>query len=263
MHPEKRLFDYLGGKLDKQAAESVEQHLKECSDCALLAAFQSALKTEAGAAKTGAELSERHPDTSELARLFYNGADDAASSATARHVALCLDCANDIASYASADNLALDYSPATSAQPEIPATAWEMIRRWEDSSFARLKPEPEPLERETLLKLAALFRERDAVEGSQESEGSDIVPVLVVDRSGELRRVEMFERSEGPSGSSILRHAEKSEQFDNKPVHALLDYGDDERRVVSDRIRRDRACLETPDREGTRLRRANYFIIED
>lgn len=262
-HPEKRLFDYLSGKLDGRAAEAIEQHLEECPDCALLAALARALKTEAGAVNTGADLSMRHPDTSELAQLFYNGDGEAGSFATASHVDLCPDCANEMALYASADRSALGYSPVTSAQPEIPAAAWEMIRDWEDSSFAGLKPELEPLGRETLLKLAALLRERDAAKGLQESGKTGIVPVLIVDRSGELRRVEMFERSEGPAGSSILRHAEKSEQFDNKPVHALLDFGDDERVVVSDRIHRDRVRLETPDREGTTLRRANYFIIED
>ncbi|HKY04429.1 MAG TPA: zf-HC2 domain-containing protein [Blastocatellia bacterium] len=258
-HPEKRLFEYLGGKLDEQAADSVEQHLQECPECALAAAFQGALKIEAASLNTDAESSEGHPDTSELARLFYNGAEDADSSAIARHVALCRDCASDIASYASADRLAREYSSATSAQEEIPAAAWEMIRQWEDSSLTRLKPEPEPPGRETLLKLAALLSERDA----QEPGKAGIVPVLVVDKSGELRRVEMFERTEGPEGASILRHAEKSEQFDNKPVHALLDFTDDERVVVSDRIERDRARLKAPDREGASLRRANYFIIED
>ena len=52
------------------------------------------------------------------------------------------------------------------------------------------------------------------------------------DRSGELRRIEMFEKAPGPQGASVLKQTEERERFDNKPVHTLLDFGENGRLEV-------------------------------
>ena len=83
--------------------------------------------------------------------------------------------------------------------------------------------------------------------------------MIVVDRSGQLRSVEMFEKSIDESGADVLRHAEKSERFNQKTVHVLHD-AEGRQRVASYRIRFDSIQIEEA---SSAEETADYFIIED
>jgi len=284
-HPNRRLFDYISGALDARARRAVENHLSKCGDCALISELFRSLKQgvlasdNASASQSSAgqsqisnlksEISVAHPDTSELASFFY-GRRSRSSSSVAAHVATCPSCAEEIAEYARAERAAGDFNPAQSVRAEVPAASWEMIREWEESSFAMPRLAGEAIGQELLDKLSELFGERDEqlrertrhVTGQLSAAEVHIVPVVVIDRKGELRGVEMFEKIAGERGTSILKIAEDSDRFDNKPVHALLDFGEGSRLVISDRIHKGCARLQ-PAALNRKLRRANYFIIED
>src|ERR1043165_3003317 len=59
----------------------------------------------------------------------------------------------------------------------VPAAAWEMIREWEESDYARLKPASETVNHELLARLtAALSQQRPQADAST----SDAVPVTVI-----------------------------------------------------------------------------------
>jgi hypothetical protein len=145
-----------------------------------------------------------------------------------------------------------------------------MIRDWEESSFAIPKAASEAIGAEMLDKLSRLVGERAEefremarnVSGLALSKTGELVPVMVVNRKGELRGVEMFEKTDDPRGASILKHAKESSRFHDKPVHALLDLGEGNRLVISDVIRRDTVRLE-PAHARKKILRADYFIIED
>ncbi|HXG91974.1 MAG TPA: zf-HC2 domain-containing protein [Blastocatellia bacterium] len=286
-HPDKELFDYLSGALDEQAGSMVEQHLSACADCASVIDVIRALKQRAGTllkdrascsdeseversqvSNLSFEIFESHPDVSELAALFYAGSSRAMNPTVAAHVAMCRSCAAEIAEYARAERLASLGKPAEAVAGEVPRAAWEMIHEWEDSSFARPKPAAEMFGPELLEKLSRLFGEHDRLQRATRSASGrlyegEIVPVIIVDRKGELRGVEMFEKLNAPRGVSLLRHAQKSEQFHNRPVHALLDFGEQERIIVSDFIRKDTVRFEQPAQTKSKLLRADYFIIEE
>jgi hypothetical protein len=210
---------------------------------------------------------------SELASFFYSKSPRAADRATAAHVAQCRSCAKEIAEYARAERAASEYDPAVAAEGEVPAAAWAMIREWEESSFAKPKPPGEAIGQEMLDRLFNLLSEqkdwlRDVrqnmtAQGPGEDETPRLVPVIVVDRAGQLRGVEVFERVSDAEGKSVLKHAEKSDRFDKKPLHALLDFGEKDRVVVTDHINRDTVSLRQASRPDAKLRRADYFIIED
>lgn len=271
-HPDKELFDYLNGALDAEGALVIERHLAACADCASVAGLVRALKTKAGESGDAIdpsqvsnlefEIAGGHPDVSALASFFYGRTPRARNREVARHIALCRSCAAEIAQYARAERAALDYNPAQADRGEVPQAAWEMVREWEESSFAKPKARSEAISHELLAKLSKLLIEQGPL-GGAEDEAGEMVPVIVVDREGEVRSVEMFKKGRGARGASILKHAERSERFDNKPVHALLDFGDEKPVVVSDRIRRDTVSLKQPARPDAEVRRADYFIIED
>jgi hypothetical protein len=247
----------------------------------MIADIVSALK--AGASKSDSSqsqnsnlesrISEEHPTVSELASFFYSKSARGANRATAAHVAQCRSCAEEIAEYARAERAASEYNPALPAEAAVPAAAWEMIREWEESSFANPKPASEAIGQEMLARLFNLLSEqRDwlsnvhrtiTAQSPGEDETPKLVPVIVVDRSGQLRGVEIFERVNDEGGESVLKHAEKSERFDKKPLHALLDFGEKDRVVVTDRINHDTVRLQQAARPDAELRRADYFIIED
>jgi anti-sigma factor RsiW len=280
-HPDARLFDYLKGALDAEARDSVEEHLAGCAGCAAVAGLVRALKDDAG--RSGGDESQTqnadprilagHPAVSELASFFYSKSPRSADRATAAHVARCRSCAEEIAEYARAERASSGHAPPAAAVGEVPAAAWGMIREWEESSFARPKAAGEAIGREMLEKLFNLLSEqkdwlRDArrsvmAQSPGEGETQRLVPVIVVDRSGQLRGVEVFERVKDADGESVLKHAEKSDRFDKKPLHALLDFGDKDRVVVTDHINQDTARLRQASRPDAKLRRADYFIIED
>lgn len=269
-HPDKELFEYLSGALEGETSQVIEQHLTACPDCASVASLVRALKSKAGESNraTGSsqisnreiEMAGDHPDVSALATFFYARSARARNRDIARHVALCRSCSAEIAEYARAERAASDYNPAQSASGEVPASAWQMIREWEESSFAKPKVASETISHELLAKLSKLLVEQEPLAATEDAE---MVPVIVVDHEGEVRSVEMFKKEQTARGRSLLKHAEKSERFDNKPVHALLDFGDEKPVIVSYRIRRDTVSLEQSARPDAEARRADYFIIED
>lgn len=272
-HPDTQLFDYLNGALDEKAAKVIEAHLSECADCASDAGLVRALK-EAASETTGeaqssvsnlqSQISREHPDISELASFFYAESQHSARLSVANHLALCSSCAEAIAQYARSERAAAEYEPANVATDAVPAKAWEMIRDWEDSSFAKLKPASEVLGQELLDRLTQLLNKRGVNELeslASRPENAERVPVLIVTSSGEMRGVEFFEREVDATGASVLRHSEGSARFDNKPLHALFDFGENSF-VASNLIRRDTIQLEQA-RPEEQSRRADYIIIED
>ncbi|HLG17958.1 MAG TPA: zf-HC2 domain-containing protein [Blastocatellia bacterium] len=272
-HPDKELFEYLNGALDTPTATAVEAHVENCSDCSALAAIVRGLKSGARkgdqSASSAPGRQPAHPDVGELASLFYGGPARARSSAVRAHVAVCTSCADELAQYARAERLAEAYQPSQAAVVGIPDNAWEMINEWEDSAFARPRDVGETASRRRLVKLSDLLmrgrdrlrnRAQETLAGSETEPASraGLVPVIIVDRSGEFRGVEMFEREAG-----ALRHAEGSERFNNKPFHAVLDFGEKKCVAVSDLIQRDTMRLQDFGRGSEELRRADYFIVED
>jgi len=277
-HPDFELFEYLSGAVAGKAAQVIEAHLSVCAECASVAGSVRALKTSAsGPNREGraqisdlrSQASGEHPDISVLASFFYAKSRRAETSSVASHVAQCSSCAEAIAQYARAEHAAAEYKPAKDTAGEVPAKAWEMIRDWEDSSFAKLKPATEVLSQKLLTRLARTLNERaqevrelSRSQNLHQTEGAERVPVLVVSRSGEVRSVEFFEQVVDSTGARVLRHAEGSARFDNKPLHTLFDFGEKDPFVVSNMIRRDTIRL-----QETRLeeesRRADYIIIED
>ena len=260
VHPDSQLFDYLSGALDASAVQQVEAHLGVCSDCARAVELFRALKSARQVSATGGS---EHPDASEIAALFY-GKSLRARAQTRAHVATCQSCAEEVAEYARAEAVASAYSHAQHTSGEVPAASWEMIREWEESSFAKPRPPVEVISQELLAKLFKLIGERpdwlrDARQTATAAAKTQIVPVIVVDRTGALRSVEMFEKVADPSGVGVLRHAARSERFDTKPVHVLHD-ADGRQRVVSYRIHLDTIRFE--DASGD-AETADYFVIEE
>jgi hypothetical protein len=259
-HPDKQLFDYLSGALDGQAAQTVEEHLAACSECGSAAELVRLLKSARQISP------DQHPDAGEIAALFY-GKSARARAETAAHVAICRSCASEIGAYARAEAAASKYNSTEHASGDVPAAAWEMVSEWQESSFAKPRPASEVIGQELLAKLFSLMsarkdwlREpRSTATGDAGASKQKGVPVIVVDRSGQLRSVEMFEKVIDATGADVLRHAEKSDRFDEKTVHVLHD-ADGGQRVASYRVRCDSIRIEEggADEETT-----DYFIIED
>ena len=271
-HPDTQLFDYLNGAADEKAAKAIEAHLSECDDCASAAGLVRALRAASETTREAqsplsdltSQASREHPDISELASFFYAKSQHAASSSVAGHLALCTPCAEAIAQYARAERAAAEYRPTSVTTDAVPAKAWEMIREWEDSSFAKLKPASEVLGQELLDRLTHLLSNKDVNEPEGEaagSEGAERIPVLIVTSAGEMRGVEFFERELDSTGASVLKHSEGSARFDNKPLHTLFDFGENSF-VASNLIRRDTIRLEQA-RPEEQSRRTDYIIIED
>jgi putative zinc finger protein len=282
-HTEFQLFDYLKGTLDEKAAQVIESHLSVCDDCASVTRLVRALKdsafvqTREGQSQDlilPAQTSEEHPDLGELATFFYAKSQRAGSSDVAAHVARCGPCGEAIAQYARGEHAATEYKVAKDLAGEVPAKAWEMIREWEDSSFAKVKPASEVLSQDLLSRLAQVLKARSQElpeRGHSVSRSLDVhrtedakrVPVLVVSRSGEVHSVEFFEQEVDSTGARILKHSEGSQRFDNRLVHALLDFGEEEPHVISELIKSDTLRLEPASREEGKLRRVDYLIVED
>jgi hypothetical protein len=267
VHLERQLFDYLSGGLGAPAVQEVEQHLAECPECAAAAKLFRALKSARRSEVSTGRGHDEHPDASDIAAFFY-GKSSRARAQTAAHVANCRSCADEISEYARAEAAASAYNPADHISSEVPAASWEMIREWEESSFAKPRPASDVIDQELLSRLFKLVGERrdwlrearptttDAAAGAETPKA---VPVIVVDRSGQLRSVEIFEKVTDLSGAGVLRHAAKSERFDNKAVHLLHD-ARGRKRVVSYRVQNDSIRLEeSSGEEGP----ADYFIVED
>ncbi len=147
-HPDRELFEYLRGGLDPSGRDMVEAHIAECADCKEVAGVVRALRQggpDPDRASAWLEPRSGHPDISELATLFYGGAEASDVSQTAAHVAVCPDCREEIATYARAESAADSFDSRAAERVAFPDAAWEMIREWEDSSFAKTKPETKSL----------------------------------------------------------------------------------------------------------------------
>ena len=264
-HPDLRLFEYLSGALDEPGAREVEQHIAGCEDCASVVDVVSAMKSE---------ISDRHPDAGELERFFY-GRPRADSRATAAHVAICRSCADELAEYARAERAASSYSPSRDSSSEIPAAAWGMIRDWEESNPTKPKGLTRAASQEIFANLAELLSSRkdELREMAREQIARDaekafpdkleLVPVIIVDREGQFRGVEMFQKADDTRGASVLKQVEKTNRFDKKPFQAFLDFGEKSYVVISDLVRRDTVRLQHVTHPDRTLRDADYFIIEE
>jgi anti-sigma factor RsiW len=282
-HPSRQLFDYLNGALSDDARQQVERHLNECAECAATANLVRELKRAAADSRQSTQSSkssdtatlntddsrlqtpdsrlqtqDEHPDVAALAAFFYDRSPSEGDAQVAAHVAQCSNCAAEVALYAQAEHAAANYEPRAEAEA-VPAAAWEMISEWEESAYARPKPVSEAVNHELLARLtAALSEQRKPVEAIS----NDSVPVTVIDREGRVRGVEMFKPATDAEGASVLKHADASEAFDARPVHVLLEYGDESRVILSERVERDTVRIKQPVRRTQPLR-ADYFIIED
>ncbi len=196
---------------------------------------------------------EEAPTTGELAAFFYGKSADAS---IARKVALNRDARDEIALYARAEKIAAEDQPQQEKAP-IPAAAWEMIHRWEENEFAKPKPQTAAVSQESLKQLAKLITEREALKSETLTVSQQQVMVVVVNKEGEIRGFERFEKSETKRGDITLKHAEHSARFDNRELHAVSNQDGNQYAVESFKIERDRV------RVGKLLNRADYFIIED
>lgn len=268
-HPDIQLFEFLRGDATAEASHAIEVHLFACAECASFAALVRKIK----AANLKAQLSDHgshdshrsshvsveHPDVSELASFFY--AKKSSETKVSAHVAICSSCAEEISLYASANRVAEDYKPgAKEDREDMPAKAWEMIEDWEGSIFAKLKPASEVLGEELLTRLSTLLSKSELKQTL--SDRDERVPVLVLSSSGSVLGIEFFEQDVDSDGASILKHAQGSERYDNKPVHVLIDIGEKESVVITELIRSDTISLQQPLRLE-RSQRASYFIIDD
>jgi hypothetical protein len=194
-----------------------------------------------------------HPDAEELASFFYKDTPgEVVAGKIAAHVAVCRECSEVIAVYAHAELLASE--PGVARAEPAPQKAWELIRDWEGSAFTQPKAPDVVLNNETLNKLLGLMRDQTA---PPEGETPDLVPVLVVDNQGEFRRVEMFEKKRTAEDAYVFEHLEKSEQFDSRSLHAVLELESGEVAIVAEKIERYRTLLQYPEKV------AGFFIFED
>ncbi|HXU07607.1 MAG TPA: zf-HC2 domain-containing protein [Blastocatellia bacterium] len=256
-HPDSKLFDYLNGKTEEAETRFIEEHLFACDECAEGAAVVRAFKNEIS---DSTARSSQHPDVSELASFFYSTS-EGVSSQVAGHVASCLSCAEEIAQYAAGERAASQYQVANRTRAEMPVKAWELISEWEESSFAKLKPAGDVINRELLERLPRILKaeRHHTVSGTRDAAR---VPVLVISGSGEVHSVEYFEESIDPSGARVLRHTEGSASFDKRVVHALLDIEGKEPLVISELIQSDTLRFEQAER-FEEVRSADFFIIEE
>src|SRR5436853_1757317 len=196
-HPDRKLFDYLNGAMSDEARQRVEQHLADCADCAAIVGLVRALKHEAADSQaTSSEPFEQithhasritedeHPDVAALASFFYNKSPRKRHAQIAAHVAQCRRCAAEVALYAQAEHAAMAYESAVVEANAVPAAAWEMIREWEDSAFARPKPASQAVNHELLANLTNALREQHQQTESRTSQAP--VPATLMSRGGRI-----------------------------------------------------------------------------
>jgi hypothetical protein len=204
-----------------------------------------------------------HPDTDELAAFFYGKSH---KPTTAAHLAACQNCAEEITLYRQSEQAATDFKPNQKTAGKIPAKAWQMIRDWQDNSFARPKPHSETVSAEMLTKFSRLIASRKEFKPERKAVSKaapNQVPVIVLNREGDFRGIEMFEKSESKSGEVTLKHLDQSGRFDKKELHALLSQDSKKYDVESFTIERNKVRVgKMVTRESVRFR-AKYFIIED
>jgi hypothetical protein len=212
---------------------------------------------------SGEKNENSHPDVSELASFFYGKSNQ---PATAAHLAVCQSCANEIALYAKAERLAADFKPGKKTAAKIPAAAWQMIQAWEDNSFAKPKPQSESVSAEMLAKFARLLANRKDLQAERKAVtklAANQVPVIIVNRSGDFRGVELFEKNADKRGQITLKQVNQSGRFDHKELHALLHQGRKSYGIESFPIERNRVRVGRMANQENANCRADYFIIED
>lgn len=248
------MFEFLGGRLDSSAAEAVQEHLTHCVECTLLV---ESLRRMKSLVSMQSSIAVSHPPVGDLASFFYESR--AQSASVAAHVAQCPDCAEELSNYARAEAAVLRSNKAAApSAAQVPANAWEMIKDWEDSVFA--KPKEDVAASDLLEKLSAL---RDSLverpgDWKTEAEGPGQIEVAVIDRSGKVQAIELFDEISGG-----FKHADESRRYDEKLVHALFEFGQGQSYVVSDRVRGDRIELTQEMPSRTRPLSASYFIVDD
>ena len=259
--------------MDGPSRQVIDEHLSACNDCRVIVSLTDTLRRPSEPSAINPEPDETHPDVSEIVSFFYGKPPKSSRAATASHVASCHHCARELAEYARAEHAAAEYIPSRSSSAEFPSAAWELIRDWEESSFAQQKFATYALSHDMIEKLTRLLAEKKedllasrkgtVTHSESGSRRAVLVPVMVVDRLGSLRGVEMFERATDAMGADVLKYTGEAERFDRKPFHALLDFGDSNRVVVSDLILRDEIRLPRVERADCEPREADYFIVED
>jgi hypothetical protein len=219
--------------------------------------------TAQGKLSSQEQTANSHPDVSELASFFYGKSN---KPATAAHLAGCQNCADEIALYAKAEQAAADFKPSKKTAAKIPAAAWQMIHDWEDNSFAKPKSPSEMVSAEMLTKFAQLLANRKDLQSERQALtklAPHQVSVIIVNRSGDFRGIELFEKSEDKRGEIILKQVMKSDRFDHKELHALLHQGSKKYDVESFTIERNKVRVGRLATQDTANCRADYFIIED
>ncbi len=204
-----------------------------------------------------------HPDVSELVTFFYGKSNQ---PSTAAHLAACQNCADEIALYARAERAAADFKPSKTTAAKIPAAAWQMIHDWQDNSFAKPKSQSETVSAEMLTKFARLLANRKDLQSERQGMAKlapNQVSVIIVNRSGDFRGIELFEKSEDKGGEITLKHRTKSNRFDHKELHALLHQGSKKYGVESFTIERNKVRVGRLAKQDAANCRADYFIIED
>jgi hypothetical protein len=204
-----------------------------------------------------------HPDVSELASFFYGKSNQ---PDTAAHLAVCQNCADEIALYAKAERLAADFKPGKKTAAKIPAAAWQMIQAWEDNSFAKPKSQSETVSADMRAKFARLLANRKDLQAERRAVtklAPNQVPVIIIDRSGDFRGVELFEKNEDKRGQITLKQVNQSDRFDHKELHALLHQGRKKYDIESFPIERNKVRVGRMADQETANCHADYFIIED
>jgi hypothetical protein len=209
------------------------------------------------------EAADGHPDVSELASFFYGKSNQPATRA---HLALCQSCAEEIALYARAESLAADFQPSKKTAAKVPAAAWQLIGDWQDNSFAKPKLQSETVSAAMLTKFARLLASHKDLKAERKAVSKTApnhVPVIIVNRSGDFRGIEVFEQSQGKSGEITLKPTNQSHRFENKELHALVHQGSKKYDVESFPIERNRVRVGRLANQENAGRLADYFIIED
>jgi hypothetical protein len=255
-HPEEELVEYTAGRLTGEPARAISEHIAACPECKLLVESLAAIGNRISPSTT----TRWHPPVGQLAEFFYSEGQEQQASAIAAHVSVCAGCAEEIAQYAQAEAAAERFEVSRGATARIPPAAWKLIHEWETSPFARPKDSHELANDELMQKLSSLLELNPPARSREAGELriSALVGVTVIDRSGRVIGVEMFEKVEGG-----LKHAKQSARFDAMPVHALLEFAEGKRMVVSDRIRGDRIEIADRDAFASGPLCEDYFIVED
>ena len=263
------LFDSLSGRLDPLRAGQVEAHVLECGECSLVASLIRQVKSESrnlAAARSGPsetkierEDQSHHPSVGELADLFHETGPQANQQEVAAHVAICAECSELLSQHATAAALALAYEPRE--RSEAPEAAWKLIREWEESSFAEPRAVADRHTAEMAEQMLKLFEEKkaeiyQAVSG--QTRARELQPVVIIDKAGTYRRIELFRESSPAGGVVTLQHAEGSKRFHAALLHTILrsnagDYSLSSAPIHNDSV--EVAEAETP--------AGKYFIVED